>query len=125
MIAAGALTAGSVRVSPSRRWGGFGDAPALVTTKSVRLTVNFLHGDRATASLAVWACVVPDAAIGHAVLLGRDSWMRVNSRTFTTLPRPGPDGRVMGELTLSPRFTAGACVYATHDDATASSLHLK
>ncbi|CAB1114482.1 unnamed protein product [Ectocarpus sp. CCAP 1310/34] len=77
------------------------------------------------ASLAVWACVVPDAAMGHAVLLGRDSWMRFNSRTFTTLPQPGPDGRDMGELTLSPRFTAGACGYATHDDAPASLFHLK
>ena len=59
------------------------------------------------------------------MLLGRDSWMRFNSRTFSTLPRPGPDGRVMGELTLSTRFSAGACVYATHDEAPESSFHLK
>ncbi|CAB1117464.1 unnamed protein product [Ectocarpus sp. CCAP 1310/34] len=66
----------------------------------------------------------PADAIGHAVLLGRDSWMRFNPRVFTSLPHPGPDGRVMGELTLSLRFTAGACVYATHDDAPTSLFHL-
>ena len=125
MIAGGALSANCVRHSTARSWGGFGDGPALETTKSVRLTVKFLNGPSTTASLAVWACVVPTAAMGHPVLLGRDSWMRFDTRVFHTLPAKGPGGRVMGELSLSTRFKPGACAYATHSAAARPSFHLR
>ena len=45
-------------------------------------------------SLAVWACVIPPSVMQHAVLLGRDSWMRFNTRSYRA-------HRVFGELTLS------------------------
>ena len=54
----------------------------------------------------------------HAVLLGRDSWMRFNTRSYRALP-PRPhnsrvfahNSRVFGELTLSHHATTGVSAY--------------
>ena len=39
--------------------------------------------------ISVWACVVPPSIMQHEVLLGRDSWMRFNTRSYRSLP-PSP-----------------------------------
>ena len=60
-----------------RVWGGSGDSTTPLTTrKSVRLSVQFFHNTDRSASLAVWAYVVPDSTMAHALLLGRDGYMR-------------------------------------------------
>ena len=48
----------------------------------------------------------------HAVLLGRDSWMRFNTRSYRALPPRPHDNRVFGELTLSHHATTGVSAYA-------------
>ena len=62
--------------------------------------------------------------MAHPLLLGLDSFGRFTSRSFLTLPEPGPDGRTMGELTLSSHTSAGACVYATNEEAAGFPFHL-
>ena len=60
----------------------------------------------------------------HAVLLGRDSWMRFNTRSHRALtPRPH-DNRVFGELTLSHHATTGVSAYAIDPTATGGGFHL-
>ena len=75
------------RHAPPRSWGGFGKSPPLLTSASVRISIQFLHGDTSSAELAVWACIVPAGTMQHPALLGRDSWMRFSKRTHTILPR--------------------------------------
>ena len=59
----------------------------------------------------------------HAVLLGRDSWMRFNNRIYRSLP-PRPSGhRIFGELELSRHAPAGVRAYVVNpvlrvDDST-------
>ena len=48
----------------------------------------------------------------HAVLLGRDSWMRFNPRSYRALPPRPHDNRFFGELTLSHHATTGVPAYA-------------
>lgn len=125
MLDSGALSSRCIRVSPPRNWLGWFWRWAASTNYSLRrLSVTFTNGDETTASLATWASVVPSATMAHPLLLGLDSFRRFTSRSFITLPEPGPDGRTMGELTLSSRSSAGACVYATHEEAPDSSFHL-
>ena len=71
----------------------------LSTDKRVRLTVQFLHDDRPTAALAVWAYIVPDGTMQHPVLLGRDSWTRFKNRQYRILPCPA-GSRPLAELDL-------------------------
>ena len=60
----------------------------------------------------------------HDVLLGRDSWMRFNDRSYRTLdPRPG-NNRVLGELTLSLPGLHGATAFAADSSAHHRSSHL-
>lgn len=58
-----------------RSWGGFPESAPRTLVVSVRLSVQFFYDDEPTASLAVWAYIVPDGAMGHSILFGRDSWM--------------------------------------------------
>ena len=51
----------------------------ILNSTSVLLRVQFFRVGQPTSSLAVWACVVPPSVMQHAVLLGRDSWMRFNT----------------------------------------------
>ena len=60
----------------------------------------------------------------HAVLLGRDNWMRVNTRSYRALlPRPH-DSRVFGELALSHHATASVAAYAVDPASTNGGFHL-
>ena len=118
---AGAGTPSSERVSTPRSWGGFGTSAPLRTSRSIRLSVQFLRGDRSTASLAVWAYIVPESAMSHAVLLGRDSWMRFNSRRYS---RPSDDSR-FGELVLVQHSDRGAKAYARDPSAVGTAFHLR
>ena len=108
MVRSGAASTICETQTPPRSWGGFGKSPPLQTSTTARLSIQFLHEDKPTASLAVWAYIVPSEAMQHDVLLGRDSWMRFSERSYRTLtPRPG-DNRVFGELTLSHQNPPGA-----------------
>ena len=81
----GAASAACKRDTPSRSWGGFGKSPPLETSAAVRLSVRFFRDDLPIASLAVWAYVVTSEAMQHDVLLGRDSWMRFQDRSYRSL----------------------------------------
>ena len=69
--------------------GRFWPTAPLLTSTSVRLSIQFLHGNTPSAQLAVWACIDPHGTMQHPVLLGRDSWMRFEQRTYTTTPSGG------------------------------------
>ena len=60
----------------------------------------------------------------HAVLLGRDSWMRFNTRAYRALPPRPYDNRVFGELTLSHHAKAGVSAYAIDPNAEGGAFHL-
>ena len=68
-----------VRRGAPRSWDGFGTFAPLITSGSIRLSVQFLRGTSSTAALAVWACIAPPGTVQHLILLGRDSWMRCSS----------------------------------------------
>ena len=122
----GAATTACERNTPPRAWGGFGTSAPLQTTKTVRVSVQFLRGEEPTASLGVWMFVVPDGTMQHAVLLGRDSWMRFDSRSYATLPSPSSSCRTKGELTLSHLDgTRGASAFARHQTASGGAFHLR
>ena len=60
----------------------------------------------------------------HTVLLGRDSWMRFNTRSHGGLPPRLHNNRVLGELTLSHHAMAGVAAYAVDPAATNGGFHL-
>ena len=60
----------------------------------------------------------------HAVLLGRDSWMGFNTRSYPALPPCPLDNRIFGELTLSHHPTTGVSAYAINLTATDGCFHL-
>ena len=86
MISVGAASSACEQPSSTRSWGGFGESAPLRTATHIRLSVQFFHEKEPTYSLAVWACVVPPPVMQHAVLLGRDSWMRFSTRSYRALP---------------------------------------
>ena len=90
-----------------RFWGGSGESAPLQTSISIRLSVQFFPADEPTCSLVVWACVVPALVMQHEVLLGRDSWMRFNNRTYRFVPPRAMDHRMFGEIELSHHAPAG------------------
>lgn len=112
------------RTTP-RCWGGFGESALLQTSISVRLSVQFLRRKFPTASLAVWAYVVPGGAIHHDVLLGRDSWMRFIDRSYRTLASKRPGDRVFGELTLAHHKQSGAEAFVRDVSASAGNYQLR
>lgn len=65
--------------SSSRSWGGLRKSPP-VQADAVLVSGKFVHSELPTGSFAVWVYVVPPEVMPHAVLLGRDSWMRWNDR---------------------------------------------
>ena len=103
MVATGAADESYVRSSTPRPWSGFGSQELLNTNRQARMTIQFYHNDTPSASLAVWMYIVPNKAMRCPLLLGRDSWMHFNSRSYQTLA-PTHDGRIFGELTLSNTF---------------------
>ena len=100
MVATGAADASCVRSTTPRTWSGFGSRQLLSTRQQARMTIQFNHNGSPSASLAVWMYIVPNETMRSPLLLGRDSWMRFRSRSYQTLS-PQPDGRIIGELTLS------------------------
>ena len=100
MVAMGAADPSCIRSTTPKTWSGFGSQQLLSTNRQARMTVQFNHNGTKSASLAVWMYIVPNETMRCPLLLGRDSWMRFHSRSYQTLP-PQPDGRILGELTLS------------------------
>ena len=94
------------------------------TSTSIRLSVQFFRDNEPTCSLAVWAYVVAPSVIQHAVLLGRDSWMRFNTRSCRALPPRSHDDRVFGKLTLSHHATTGVSACAIDHTETDVGFHL-
>ena len=60
----------------------------------------------------------------HAVLLGHDSMMRFNNRTYHSLPPQLLDHRIFGELELSDQASAGVRAYAVNPVALGGGFHL-
>ena len=60
----------------------------------------------------------------HAVLLGRDSWMRFSERSYRTLPPRPSDNRVLGDLTLSHQNSGGAVAFVSDFSAPTGGYHL-
>ena len=60
----------------------------------------------------------------HAVLLGLDSLMRFNTRSYRILPTRPLDNRVSGELTFPHHATTGVSAYAVDPTATDGGFHL-
>ena len=85
MVRSGAATITCETQTPSRFWRGFGKSPPLQTATTVRLSVQHLHNDQPTESLAVWAYIVPPKAMKHAVLLRRHR-MRFGEGSYNTAP---------------------------------------
>ena len=104
-----------------RSWGGFGKSAPLLTPISVRLSIQFLHDS--IPSVAVCACIVPHGIMQHPVLLGRDSWMRFEQRTYTTLPRL-PSRPLFGELSLNTPYNDGLSTFIHDNCPSPDTLHL-
>ena len=101
------------------------ESTPLKTSTSVRLSVQLLRENEPTCSLAVWAFVVPPSVMQHAVLLGRDSRMRFNSRSYRSLPPRPSDKRVLGELGLFHHAPTGMSVYDIDPTASGGGFHLR
>ena len=91
----------------------------------VRLSVQFLRKHIPTASLAVWAYVVDDGVMQHDVLLGRDSWMRFNDRSYRNLSSQRSSDAAMGKLTLDHHQNEGATAFVHDVAAVADSYQLR
>ena len=124
MLSVGAASSACERPSSPRSWGGFGISASLRTATHIRLGVQFFLEEELTCSLTVWACVVPPSTMQHAVLLGRESWMRFNTRSNRALPPRPLDNRVLNELTLSHYTTAGLAAYAVDPAPSNGDFHL-
>ena len=125
MLSVGVATVACEQQCDLRSWGGLGESAPLQTSTIVRLSVPFFRVDEPTCSLAVWACVVPPSVMQHAVLMGRDSWMRFNFRSYRSLPPWPSDHRFFGELELSHHVPAGVRAYAIHPVASGGGFHLR
>ena len=104
--------------------GGFGESASLKSSTSVRLSVQFFRADKPTFSLAAYADAFPPSVILYAVLLGRDSLMLFNSRSYRSLSPRVSEHRVFGELELVHHAPAGASAYAIDPVASEGNLHL-
>ena len=125
LIAMGAVSDKYITRNANRSWGGFGKARSLQTTEMIRLSVQFLHGDRPSASLAIWAHIVPANSMQYPILLGRDSFMRFNTRSYRTLAAKPLDDRVYGEYTFSHHDDQGAVAYVPDSSAPPEQFHLR
>ena len=61
----------------------------------------------------------------HAVLLGRDSWMRFNNNSYRSLPPRPSDCRMFDELELSHHSSAGVRSCATDPVALGGGFDLR
>ena len=125
MLAGRAVAFNCEQGSAPRSWGGFGKSTSLRTSTSIRLSVEFFRAEQPTSSLAVWACVVPLSIMQHAVLLRRDSRMRLNTRSYRSFPPRPSDQRVFGEMTLSHHAPTGASDFVPGPLASGGGFHLR
>ena len=124
MLSVGAAPVACEQICAPRSWGGFGKSAPLQTSTSIRLSVQFFRADEPTCSLAVWTYVVPPSVMQHAVLLGRDGWMRFNNRTYRSLPLRPSDLRIFGELELSHHARVGVRADVVNSVASGGGFHL-
>ena len=61
----------------------------------------------------------------HAVVLGRDSWMRFINRSYRSLPPRPSDHRIFGMLELSHHTPAGVRAYAINPVVLSGGFHLR
>ena len=61
----------------------------------------------------------------HAVVQGRDSWIRSNTRSYRPLPPRPPVHRVFGELEVCHHALAGLRTYAINMVASGGGFHLR
>ena len=108
---------------PPRSWGGFGTSAPLTNSASIRLSVQCLRRFSPTAALAVWACIVPPGTMQHPIVLGRDSWMRFEQRSYTTLPHQLPEP-TLGELSRSHYDPDRASAFIPDDRSPYDVYHL-
>ena len=118
MLLVGAASSACERPSSPRSCSGVGESTPLRNATRIRLSVQFFRENEPTCSLAVRECVVHPPVMQHAVLLGRVSWMRLNTRLYRALPPRPLDNRVFGELTLSHHAMPGVAAYAVDLAAT-------
>ena len=104
--------------------GGFGESSPLRTSTSIRLSVQLFRNIEPTSFLAVWACVDPPSVMQHTMLLGRESWMGFNTRSYRALPPRRRDKGVFGQLTSSHHATTGASTYDIHPTAKGGGFHI-
>ena len=124
MLSVGTAWSACERPSNTRYWGGFGASAPLRASTRIRLSVHFFRESEPACPLAVWACVAPPLVVQHAVLLGRDSWMRFNTRSYRALSPRSHDNRFLGELTLSHHATTGVSANAIDPADTNSDFRL-
>ena len=74
VVRSGAATTVCETQTPPRSWGGFGESPPLQTSTAVRLSVQLLHNDQPTASLAVWTYIVPSETMRDSFL---EAWHKL------------------------------------------------
>lgn len=60
----------------------------------------------------MWEYVAPAEAMGHALRLGRGSWISFDSRLSTTLPTRSATGRTMGKNVLWSNFVGGNVMWS-------------
>ena len=85
-----------------------GKSASLRTPTGIRFSVQFFRVGQPTSSFNIWACVVLPSVMQHAVLLGRDIWMRFNTRSYSSFPSRPSDQKVFGALTPSHHAPTGA-----------------
>lgn len=67
----------------------------------------------------------PASVMQHAVLLGRDSWIRFKCRSYRFWPPRPSDHRVSGELGLPHHAPTGVSAYAINPVASDGGFHLR
>ena len=67
----------------------------------------------------------PPLVMQHAVLLGRDNWMRFKNRSYRSLPSRPSDDRMFGELELSHHAPEGVRACAINPVASGGDSHLR
>ena len=101
MLRKGAASADMIIVGKPRRWGGFTDSTEpLQTNSSACLSVQFFKEKKKTARMKMPCHIVPPMVLQHGLLLGRDSSLKFQNRTYATLPKEA-ERPVEGVLTLS------------------------
>ena len=89
------------------------------------MSVQFFRAEQPTSSLAAWACVVSPSVMQNAVLLGRNSRLRLNTRSYRSFPPRPSDQRVFGELTLSHHAPTDASAFEPDRLASGGGFHLR